>query len=391
MIVEEHKRIQLDLLKQFIEICERNNILYYVYAGTLLGGIRNQHYIPWDDDIDVMIFRKDYTRFLEASRKELVFPYYLQVEGEREDVYWGCMRIRNSVTTGATEYELANAPSDINMGMWIDVLVLDDTYSVKVLQKLHVKRIQFWQAMRLAKTYLRDDKRFWFGGKVRWYFAKKVASILTCSFIDNRICALKNKVKKGKYVASFSVKSELSTTKFLKRDWLENGKKIMFEELEVMAPENHVAVLTELYGSDYMTPPPEDKQNSGHFGLILDAKRPYTRYRQLLRPRQWEKGCENKTIVLFGSGQQANYFLEHEDKKYMPKYIVDNNKEKWGTTLVGIPIISPQELSAMEKDNLRVIIANIYWKEISEQLDELKIYDYYSYVNSDVWEKKKSK
>jgi len=388
MITENYRVVQLDLLKKFIAMCEKHDIPYYVSGGTLLGAVRNGHFIPWDDDMDVVIFREDYERFIEAVGKELSLPYYLQIEDSMETVYWGCMRIGNADTTAASVFEIVNAPRNVNMGIWLDVLVLDNTYSLRIFQWMHAYRIRFWQMLRLTKTYLGNVEGYWFVGKGRWYLCKKIAKYFTCSSIDNKIRSIKKELNVGEYVASFSIKKKISTIRFVRRKWFGKGVKVTLEGMEVVAPQNYDAVLAKLYGVNYLVPPSEEKRNSGHGDLILDANRPYIRYRNLLCPGCWKNEAQEKVFVLFGSGQQANYFIEHEDKQYMPKYIVDNNSAKWGTTLHDIPIISPQELSELDKDKLRVVIANIYWKEISVQLDELGIYDYYSYVNSAAWEKK---
>ena len=55
--------LELKILKEFIKICEDNDLTYYMYAGSLLGTIRHQGFIPWDDDLDVIMFRDDFEKF----------------------------------------------------------------------------------------------------------------------------------------------------------------------------------------------------------------------------------------------------------------------------------------------------------------------------------------
>jgi len=68
MSLEEHKKVMLDLLIEFANFCDNNNLMYYLDAGTLIGAVRHKGYIPWDDDIDLNMPQKDYDRFVEIVR-----------------------------------------------------------------------------------------------------------------------------------------------------------------------------------------------------------------------------------------------------------------------------------------------------------------------------------
>ena len=68
--MREEQQIMLSILKEFDRICRKNNLSYWLCSGTLLGAVRHKGFIPWDDDIDVAMFREDYERFQRAVIEE---------------------------------------------------------------------------------------------------------------------------------------------------------------------------------------------------------------------------------------------------------------------------------------------------------------------------------
>lgn len=68
--LQEIHKYEVDLLKIFVEICEENNLKYYLAGGSLLGAIRHKGFIPWDDDIDILMPRPDYMKFQEIDIKK---------------------------------------------------------------------------------------------------------------------------------------------------------------------------------------------------------------------------------------------------------------------------------------------------------------------------------
>lgn len=74
----EVQKVCLELLIEVDRICTQHNINYYIYGGTLLGAVRHNGFIPWDDDIDIVMFRSEYDKFVKICENELGEKYYLQ-------------------------------------------------------------------------------------------------------------------------------------------------------------------------------------------------------------------------------------------------------------------------------------------------------------------------
>lgn len=126
LVTEKRKEIwavELDLFLEFEKICKKYNLKYWAFGGTLLGAARHSGFIPWDDDIDILMPRKDYDKLKQVGPKEFISPYFFQNPITENGRYYNChCQIRNSMTTGIIS---GTKNLDINKGMFLDVFVLD--------------------------------------------------------------------------------------------------------------------------------------------------------------------------------------------------------------------------------------------------------------------------
>ncbi len=135
-VTELKKKIwarELEILVEFDRICRENDLKYYITYGTLLGAVRHKGFIPWDDDVDVEMFRSDYERAKDVFRQELKPPFEWQdmytilnnpdvTDATRLKLHpFG--KIRNSETTAIEE---SGMPISINQGIYIDIFPIDD-------------------------------------------------------------------------------------------------------------------------------------------------------------------------------------------------------------------------------------------------------------------------
>lgn len=117
--------IMLDILKEVDSICQRNNIKYYLSSGTALGAIRHKGFIPWDDDLDIEIFKTDYSRFIEVMNRELPSKFKLQNHTSDKN-YWSVFSKIRDVNTHIVEK--TGGQLNINYkynGLYIDVFCVE--------------------------------------------------------------------------------------------------------------------------------------------------------------------------------------------------------------------------------------------------------------------------
>ena len=115
--------VQLDLLKEVDRICKKCGIRYNIIAGTLLGAVRHGGFIPWDDDADVAMLRREYDRFVLACQKELnTDKYYFQDHHVTPGYRWGYGKLRRKDSLFLREHQ-EHMPYE--QGIFIDIFPLD--------------------------------------------------------------------------------------------------------------------------------------------------------------------------------------------------------------------------------------------------------------------------
>ncbi len=120
--------VMLDLLLEFDRVCRKNGIKYMIDAGTLLGAVRHGGFIPWDNDVDVVMLREEYEKLNKIASKEFSSPYFWQTYVTDKEHCRGFATLRNSSTTYIARFEMiGNKPLfRHNQGVPIDVFICDN-------------------------------------------------------------------------------------------------------------------------------------------------------------------------------------------------------------------------------------------------------------------------
>lgn len=116
--------VQLDILQEIAMICNKHDIKYFAIGGTLLGAVRHKGYIPWDDDLDIAMYREDYNKFCEIAPKELHNPFFFQTEDTDPGYLLRHAKVRNSNTTAILSIQ-RDKKYRFNQGIFVDIFPLD--------------------------------------------------------------------------------------------------------------------------------------------------------------------------------------------------------------------------------------------------------------------------
>ena len=244
---------ELEILKEFQRICDANKLQYFVVAGTMLGAVRHHGFIPWDDDIDVAMPRREYDRFLEIAPRQLHSDYVLKSPRDKDHV-----TIVSTITSKKGGFTLNNAQKELHTGAWIDIMMIDGVPAPGIKRTIHWYKYMalraFYQISHFDEVVDQNRARPVFE-KVIIKFAKvtKLQRLLDSSKINARIEKLMRSVpyEKNKYVATYC--GIYRKKEIVPREWYGVGTKYQFEDTEVFGLSEADKYLSQLYG-DYMTP-----------------------------------------------------------------------------------------------------------------------------------------
>lgn len=243
----------LILLKEFDRICKKHNIPYFLHAGTLLGAVRHQGFIPWDDDIDVSMLREDYNRFREVVKEELdTSKYFYQSQETDEHYNWvfARLRLQNTVYKRVGQEHLK-----YHDGIFMDIFPLDDISENKIKQNLTLN------LCKVCKKALWAPIGVKYGKNIIHKLVFKALSLIPRNLIIRayEFLAIHFNRKETSLIASHNVYSVV-----LKKEWYEKSVELEFEGFKFKAPHKYHNFLEVLYG-DYMKLPPKEERMGHHY------------------------------------------------------------------------------------------------------------------------------
>lgn len=268
--------IQMDLLNQMIEVCNKLNIQVYIYAGTLLGAVRHQGFIPWDDDIDVCMKRDDFNKLLKFGPKEFKHPYFLQTGVTDQRFYLDYARLRNSDTTGIIVSQKA---TDYNNGIYIDVFVLDgyseDANQVTKLISRRNKLKYLVNAYQMNDLDENNKAKNLLKSLLHYTFCKIVPLKIVMGWVGKNLSTYNNTTNR---LSLMTHPERLYSRYWCTKEELSEVVYLPFEGMKVPAPAKYKDILSHMYGN-YMEFPPVEKRGTWHEGVFeFDPEISYVEY-----------------------------------------------------------------------------------------------------------------
>ncbi len=248
---------EIEILKFIADACDKLQIQYFIFYGSLLGAIRHKGFIPWDDDMDICMMREDYERFLKEGQKYLPENLLIQhytTEIETNNLF---IKVRDKNTLFL---EQDNRDLDICHGIFVDIFPIDRISDKPSIQKKEFKR------------------RIFFDKVICCYSKTAISTIVSLpkrilsTIVHYTFCKLypKYKLMKKEDIRRKKV-NEKGENFYLRDSQYDRGcgniveiaetQKYTFGGEEFFGPKNYDMVLTALYG-DYMQLPPEEKRRT---------------------------------------------------------------------------------------------------------------------------------
>lgn len=255
--LNELRQLQLQILDEVVSFCEKHNIKYFLMAGTLLGAVRHQGYIPWDDDIDIGMLREDYNRFIKLYNSQKNDKYYLYGYEVNKKFYFPFIKCCLHGTLLNEDY-LQNHKFGVN----IDIFPIDTISSSQIHDIVkQINHIRWLHYLRNTSDPLRE---YYKGFRLfRKYLLFKILSYIPASSELKKLYAiLEQQVqiggdKKGNFVWGYGEREMVNPEVF--------DKMILvpFEGKMYSIPEKYDEWLTAVFG-DYMQLPPVEQRVSHH-------------------------------------------------------------------------------------------------------------------------------
>ncbi len=252
-----HQRIMLELLKAFDAVCTQYDLQYTLFAGTLLGAVRHQGFIPWDDDLDVIMPRQDFDRLQQLGQSAFGSGLYTfqTVFSEHWPMFFSKLRMDGT----ACMEKIRPTDRQMHQGIYIDIFPCDNASDHMLVRRLQFLASKVVIAKSLYRRGYETDS------------LKKKCFLAFCRLLPTRpflrLCKLRS-AGSSRWVHAFLGAASQMEKSVFPRDVFSARTEAKFEDGMFPVPEKSDVLLTILYGDYMQLPPPEARRCKVHAFLI---------------------------------------------------------------------------------------------------------------------------
>jgi lipopolysaccharide cholinephosphotransferase len=256
----------LDILLVFDALCKEHNLRYYTIAGTMLGAVRHKGFIPWDDDLDVGMPRKDYDLLMAHAKQWLPQRYeFVCMENNSQYPYFFA-KIQDANTTLVQRMH-----REYVGGIYLDIFPLDGYPKHKIVQRIHFTRFKLWTRV----LYFTSRDPYKHGKGPGSWLPLLCRKLFTPESVKKSI---RNTMAHHDFDKSaFVIDHDNELRGIMRKEIFGNPTPISFEGHTLYGVENQDVYLRKTYG-DYMQIP-EESERIQHPFLFLDLEKPYREYK----------------------------------------------------------------------------------------------------------------
>lgn len=262
--LKEQRKLQVQGLSYIKKICDENEISYFLANGTLLGTVKYNGYIPWDDDIDICLKRKDYIKLLEVMENEKNEEYELLTVYNTKDYYYPYAKLVNKKTR-----VIENAKEIRKLGVYIDIFPIDyfdeDVmkyyHKIRFVRNMSARRIRIRNNLEKTSFNVKKEKKvhFKFIKNIIYTFVDIVSLPLGYNFWAKYLDKIVSKNACGNYAGVIYI----NPPKIFSTSLFDSTSEYEFESQMFTSVKDYDCYLSNLYG-DYQKDLPEHQRRSHH-------------------------------------------------------------------------------------------------------------------------------
>lgn len=259
--IEKLHAVHLEILNEFVRICDLLNIEYFLIAGTMLGAVRHQGFIPWDDDLDVGLTRENYDLLIAELPELLDEKFHYMTPKNTTGYATPFLKIMKK----DTRLGEANVPSTLtNYGIFIDVFPYDNVPESRKSRFFHKIKTEILKRLVLVKCKYNVNPENSFAKKIVYGLMKVLVIFFSEEFLKRRLYvnSIKYNNERTEFVTniggSYGYDKEM-----IKTEWLTDLKAFQFNEFQYLGFKAYDPYLKGLYG-DYMELPPIENRGNRH-------------------------------------------------------------------------------------------------------------------------------